>query len=256
MIFDVGANFSATGRTLDRPAKELWKPVRKEISLAAASCALLLNGCAGSEFNALPTGTQAYKIIPEVAKEAAETPYQLQPGDELAFDVLDEPTLAIEKLPVDQSGRIQLPLIGSLKVKGMTPAEASALIEQMLAAKYLRTPHVTLNVTTPVVQTVTVEGQVTKAGTYPVDTQTTLLTAISMAQSPTRIAKLDEVIVFRTANGNRLAARFDLKRIRAGLDPDPQILGGDAVVVGFSSAKSIYRDALAAAPIFNIFTRF
>jgi polysaccharide export outer membrane protein len=76
-----------------------------------------------------------------------------------------------------------------------------------------------------------------------------------MAQSPTRIARLDETVIFRTVNGQRMAARFDLKRIRAGLDPDPQILGGDVVVVGFSSAKSIYRDILSAAPIFNVFTR-
>ena len=48
----------------------------------------------------------------------------------------------------------------------------------------------------------------------------------------------------------------DLSRVRAGRDPDPQILGGDVVVVGFSQAKSIYRDVLLAAPLFNVFTRF
>jgi polysaccharide export outer membrane protein len=77
-----------------------------------------------------------------------------------------------------------------------------------------------------------------------------------MAQSPTRIAKLDDTVIFRTVDGQRMAARFDLKRIRAGLDPDPKIIGGDVVVVGFSSSKSVYRDVLTAAPIFNVFTRF
>jgi len=114
---------------------------------------------------------------------------------------------------------------------------------------------VTLNVTEQSGQIVTVEGQVMKAGAYPVDGQTTLIGAIALAQSPSRIAKLDEVVVFRTINNQRMAARFDLSRIRAGKDPDPQILGGDVVVVGFSQAKSLYRDILQAAPLFNVFTR-
>jgi polysaccharide export outer membrane protein len=40
---------------------------------------------------------------------------------------------------------------------------------------------------------------------------------------------------------------------RAG---DPQILAGDTVVVGSSALKSSWRDFLAAAPLFNIFTFF
>jgi protein involved in polysaccharide export with SLBB domain len=81
---------------------------------------------------------------------------------------------------------------------------------------------VTVNVTTMGERLVSVEGQVTKAGAYPVAPDTTLLSAISMAQSPTRIAKLDDTVIFRTVDGQRMAARFDLKRIRAGLDPIPR----------------------------------
>jgi polysaccharide export outer membrane protein len=53
-----------------------------------------------------------------------------------------------------------------------------------------------------------------------------------------------------------MGARFDLTDIRSGTTPDPQILPGDVVVVGFSQVRGIYRDILDAAPLFNIFTRF
>jgi protein involved in polysaccharide export with SLBB domain len=56
---------------------------------------------------------------------------------------------------------------------------------------------------------VSVEGQVNHAGSYPVEANTTLLGAVSMAQSPTRIAKLSETMLFRTVNGQRMVARFD-----------------------------------------------
>lgn len=215
-----------------------------------------LAACSSQLYSALPTRDAAYAIIPPIDRAVVPKQYQITPGDIVSLSVFGEPDLTLEKLPVDDAGFIQVPLIGAVKVAALTPAEASSLIASRLGAQFLRNPDVTLNVIEQTGQTVTVEGQVAKAGSYPVDSQTTLLGAIALAQSPTRIAKLDEVVVFRTINNQRMAARFNLSRVRAGRDPDPQILGGDVVVVGFSQGKSIYRDMLQAAPIFNVFTRF
>lgn len=215
-----------------------------------------LTACSSQLYNGLPTGAAAYAIIPPIDRAVTPGQYLIAPGDIVSLSVFGEPDLTLEKLPVDDAGFIQVPLIGAVKVAALTPANASSLIASRLGAQFLRNPNVTLNVIEQTGQVVTVEGQVAKAGAYPVDGQTTLLGAIALAQSPTRIAKLDEVVIFRTINNQRMAARFDLSRVRAGRDPDPQILGGDVVVVGFSQAKSIYRDVLVAAPLFNVFTRF
>lgn len=225
------------------------------ISLLLVS-ATSLSACSSGLYGALPAKDAAYAIMPPIDKAVAPSEYLIAPGDVVSLMVFGEPDLTFEKLPVDDAGFIQVPLAGPVHVATLTPAQASTLIATKLGARYLRDPQVTLNVIEQPGQTVTIEGQVLKAGTYPVANQTTLLGAIALAQSPTRIAKLDEVVVFRTVNNTRMAARFDLSRIRAGRDPDPQILGGDVVVVGFSQAKSIYRDFLQAAPIFNVFTRF
>lgn len=213
------------------------------------------SACSSQLYKSLPTRDAAYSIIPPIDKATAPDQYRITPGDVVSLSVFGEPDLTFQKLPVDDAGFIQVPLAGSVHVAPLTPAEASTLIATKLGARFLRNPEVTLNVIEQPGQTVTVEGQVMKAGTYPIDSQTTLLGAIALAQSPSRIAKLDEVVIFRTLNNQRMAARFHLGRIRAGQDPDPQILGGDVVVVGFSQAKSLYRDMLQAAPIFNIFTR-
>ena len=215
-----------------------------------------LGGCSSQLYDVLPTRDAASALRPPIDRAVVPGQYQIAPGDIVSLSVFGEPDLTLEKLPVDDAGFIQVPLIGAMRVAGLTPAAASTQIAARLGAQFLRNPDVTLNVIEQTGQTVTVEGQVAKAGAYPVDGQTTLLGAIALAQSPTRIAKLDEVVIFRTINSQRMAARFDLSRVRAGRDPDPQILGGDVVVVGFSQAKSIYRDVLVAAPLFNVFTRF
>jgi len=202
------------------------------------------------------TGAAAYAVAPPLGPVRTIDHTVIAPGDEISVAVFGEPDISSPKLIVDEAGRIQVPLAGSIVIGGLSPSEASRAIEAKLGERYLRDPKVAVNVTAATEKLVSVEGQVNHAGSYPVNGTTTLLGAVAMAQSPTRIAKLNETMLFRTVNGQRMVARFDIKRIRAGLDPDPQIFGGDVIVVGFSQSKSIYRDIISMAPLFNILTRF
>lgn len=54
----------------------------------------------------------------------------------------------------------------------------------------------------------------------------------------------------------RMAAVFNVGQIRAGNAPDPRIVGGDTVVVGFSALKGAFRDILTTAPLLNVFRGF
>lgn len=76
---------------------------------------------------------------------------------------------------------------------------------------------------------------------------------MARAKSPNNVAKLDEVMIFRTVNGQHMGARFDIRQIRAGNAPDPRVLAGDMVVVGYSSTRGVWRDILTAAPLLNVF---
>lgn len=170
--------------------------------------------------------------------------YLIGPADELKVDVLYEPELSLEPTRVDTNGDIQVALIGPVHAAGKTAAQLSAEIQQRLGARFLRNPRVVVGVTDYARQNVTVEGEVVQPGVYRVQGTSSLLQALALAHGPKKTAKLSEVIVFRTTNGQRLAARFDLGRIRYGYEPDPLILGGDKVVVGYSEIRGLLESVL------------
>jgi polysaccharide export outer membrane protein len=64
------------------------------------------------------------------------------------------------------------------------------------------------------------------------------------------------VLVFRMMDGERYGGRFDLTDIRAGRAPDPIILSGDTIVVGYSAVRGVYLDFLRTAPILGAFARY
>lgn len=215
----------------------------------------MMASCAGASMAApaspLPSGDAAYVAIAPAA--APTTDYLIVPGDTLTVRVFQEPELSADEVAVDGGGNIQMPLIGEIVAARRSPTAVSAEITQRLRLRYLVNPQVTVSIKTPAARTVSVEGQVVKPGVYEIDRNATLLSAIAKAESPTKVAKLTDVVVFRTIDGNRAAARFNLADIRAARAPDPAILGGDVVVVGYSRGKGAFRDFLQAAPLFNLF---
>ena len=199
----------------------------------------------------LPTGDAAYAALAPAVAPTGD--YLMVPGDTLIFRVFQEPELSSDAVVIDGGGHIQMPLIGEVAAAGRSPAAVAAEITARLRRRYLVNPQVTVSLKTAALRTVSVEGQVVKPGVYEIDRNATLLTAIAKAESPTRVAKLANIVVFRTIDGNRAAARFNLADIRAARAPDPHILGGDVIVVGFSKGKGAFRDFLQAAPLFNLF---
>lgn len=226
-------------------------------NLALALTALLITGCAsgsqqlGSNISA---GSAAYQVIPaaQVAGNVA-TDYRIGALDMLDVTVFQEPELSAKEIQVDASGRIALPLIGSVEASGKTATQLSRELELMLGAKYLREPQVTVTVASSVSQKVSVQGEVSQPGVYQLSGPTTLLDVISLAKGETEFATLAQVVVFRNVEGQRMGAVFDVASIRRGEAPDPVIQGNDLVVVGYSAARRFWRNILTVVPVFNVF---
>ena len=202
----------------------------------------------------LPSGAEAYSIIPAKPENAhAAADYRIGALDTIDVSVFEEPDLSVKAIQVDASGNIALPLVGSVQAQGKTATDLAKELEGLFGAKYLRNPQVTVTVAASVSQKVSVQGEVAQPGIYPLTGPTTLLDVISMAKGETEVAKLQEVVVFRNVNGQRMGAVFNVASIRRGEAEDPVIEGNDLVVVGYSAARRFWRDVVSTAPIFSVF---
>jgi len=220
--------------------------------LAVLICAAALAGCQPSLKSTLPQGPAAYDSIGG-ATPPAPASYLLRVGDKVAVNIFQEEELSQDAVQIDAAGMISLPLVGELQAAGLSTPQLSREIETAYGARFLRNPQANVVLLEARPRTVSVEGQVTRPGVYEMEPGYTLLSAMALAGSPSDQAKLDEVLVFRTVDGQRLGGRFDLTEIRSGRMPDPQLVPGDVVVVGFSSLRGIYRDILQLAPLVGTF---
>ncbi|HWQ88292.1 polysaccharide biosynthesis/export family protein [Brevundimonas sp.] len=184
---------------------------------------------------------------------AEASAYRIGPSDKLALTVFQVEELSFAEIFVDASGKLQLPLLGSVQAAGLTPAELSADLERRLGERYLRNPQVSVSVSEAASQKITVDGAVVKPGVYEMRGRTTLLQAVAMAEGGTRVADLKKVAVFRSVGGRPMIAVFDLAAIRRGQAPDPVVLGDDIVVVDTSRLNARYRDIIELLPGMAIF---
>lgn len=228
--------------------------IRNYCLLAVFVMAAIVGGCGGPRMDidqmtaAQPVDLQS---VATVAAPAAE--YRIGVGDKLDVRVFQVADLSFEELVVDTSGNINMPLIGGVRGAGRTAGEMSADIAERLATRYLRDPQVTVTVKEAASQKVTVDGAVTKPGVYEMRGSTSLLQAVAMAEGPTNVADLTQVAVFRTLDGQRSVAVFDLAAIRQGRASDPAVFGDDVIVVDTSRLSSTLRNLIGVVPALAIF---
>ena len=214
----------------------------------------LLAGCGGPRMDVSQmTAAQPVDLQSVQTVAAAPAEYRIGVGDKLDVRVFQVEDLSFEELVVDTSGNINMPLIGAVRSAGRTAGEMSSDIAERLAARYLRDPQVTVTVKEAASQKVTVDGAVTKPGVYEMRGSTSLLQAVAMAEGPTGVADLTQVAIFRTIDGQRSVAVFDLAAIRQGRASDPGVFGDDVIVVDTSRLSSTLRNLIGVIPALAIF---
>ena len=113
-------------------------------------------------------------------KTSPRRDYKIGPQDLLEISVFE-----VEKLNktvrVSSQGNVNLPLIGVLKVKGLTPEELEKEIRSLLAEKYLRDPHVNVLIKEFRNQQISVMGAVKNPGVFDVTGAKTILDMLAIA---------------------------------------------------------------------------
>lgn len=221
--------------------------------LLAGAITLPLAACGGK---AVLGGDPQLRVVqaPEMPKPQRidattnASPYYVGPFDKLTIDVFGVEELSGREYQVDAAGRLSFPLVGVVDVNGKVPGEVEAELASGLQRAHIRNPQVTVNLKEAVSRIVTVEGQVRKPGLYPVIGRLSLMGAVARAEGTDEFAKLDDVVVFRSVAGQRYATLYNLRAIRHGAYPDPEIFAGDVVMVGDSPGRRLFKDILSVLP--------
>lgn len=225
------------------------------LSLTCGLSLLLLAGCAGSRSDKFAYDPQGFTRPDPVSSAEVTQEYRLGPGDIVSVGVYRAADVSGD-LRVDEAGNITMPLIGPVPAQGKTTIELAAALTAELTRKYYERPIVNVALKEAAGQRVTVDGAVNSPGVYPIVGRTTLMQAVAMAKGANQNANLHKVVVFRTIQGQRMAAAFDLKSIQNAEMKDPEVYGSDIIIVDGSAAKQTLRDVISTVPILGLFRPF
>lgn len=171
----------------------------------------------GSALNAQQL-TPAAAMAQSAEKGGGVSPdYQIREGDMVQVSVFDEPELAAGGR-VRKDGTIQCPLIGSVKIQGLSQMSAARLIEAEYRKDYLVHPEVNLFISQFSVQRITILGQVQRPGSHDLQAEKnlTILQVLGLAGGPTRIANLKKVLVKRVVEGREKIFKVDVQSMASG----------------------------------------
>jgi polysaccharide export outer membrane protein len=162
--------------------------------------------------------------------------YVLSTQDTLEMTIYREPDLT-SRSKIASDGTVQLPLIGDIKVAGLTIRAARELIRKRYDTDYLVDPQVHLNLVDFAQRQYTVVGQVQKPGTYayPGGRNLSLIEAVGNAGGFTRSAKTSKVVITRTSESGVEGTIIANAKKQAGKDSGSfVILPGDVITVNES----------------------
>lgn len=129
---------------------------------------------------------------------------------------------------IDKEGFIQFPIIGNVKLGGLSREDAIKTLKGALA-KYVQDPIVNLRILN---FKVTVQGEVSRPGTFNVLTErVTLPEAIAMAGDMTIYGKRDNVLIIREIDGKKTSNFVDMTKSEFINSPFYYLSQNDLVVV-------------------------
>lgn len=212
----------------------------------------ILGGCADTRGGPIPYGVSDFGAPDAPTAHVLPADYQIAPMDTLAVSIYGVEDISRDYI-VDLMGNISMPLIGDVPAAGRTPDQLEQQLAAKLGEKYFENPDVTISIKSSAGRNVTVDGAVGRPGAVPVLGPMTLMQAVALAGGTREEANARRVAIFRTIDGQRQAAAFDLTSIRRGEMVDPPVYAGDIVVVDGSAVKAALRQILQTMPMVGLF---
>ena len=142
--------------------------------------------------------------------------------------------LQVQSYLVDYDGNIQFPVLGALKVEGLTRTELTSLLTEKISA-YANDPIVNVRLAN---FTITIIGEVSRPGTFTIqDERITLLEALGMANDLTIYGARKNILIIREVEGKKKFATIDLTSINTVNSPVYYLQQNDVIYVEPNRAR-------------------
>ena len=116
---------------------------------------------------------------------------------------------SIQLYLVDANGFIDFPVLGKLKVSGLSKIDVIKMFQEKIS-KYIEKPIINLRITN---FKISVQGEVSLPGTYQVNSERiTLIEALAMAKDLTIYGKRDNILIIRETDGVKSFNRVDITK--------------------------------------------
>jgi protein involved in polysaccharide export with SLBB domain len=164
--------------------------------------------------------------------------YQLSPNDQIAVEVFGEDDLRTSA-QLGGDGAVSLPLLGSVRLGGLTVTQAAARLTELYGRDYLVNPKVNVSLIGYAKARFTVLGQVNRPGSYEMPEGAPggvdILEAIAMAGGYTRIAAPERISVRRKGTNGDEVIKVNAKKLTSAAGGGSfRVRPGDRITVGES----------------------
>ena len=134
--------------------------------------------------------------------------YKFGVGDVIRITVHGEDDLNLESR-IEESGKIEYPFLGTIRVASMTVHTLESHIENGLKGDYLIEPDVQVSVVQ--YRPFYINGEVRNPGSYPFQPGLTVQKAAAIAGGFTRLASTNRIVLKRENSGEEYAAELDTR---------------------------------------------
>ncbi|WP_264553799.1 polysaccharide biosynthesis/export family protein [Flavobacterium sp. N2038] len=150
-------------------------------------------------------------IIVSAEDQEAASPFNLKTYSLSSNNRLDiaRGQETVQSYLVDQNGEIDFPVLGKIKIGGLTRTNVLQLLQTKIGV-YVKNPIINLRITN---FKISLQGEVNLPGTYPITSErVTLVEALSMAKDLTIYGKRNNILIIREVNGEKSFNRVDITK--------------------------------------------
>ncbi|MEO3693376.1 polysaccharide export protein EpsE [Roseateles paludis] len=182
---------------------------------------------------------------------SAAAEYRLGSGDIIRVVVYQNQDLTLETR-VSEAGTVSYPLLGTIRIGGLSPSQAEKLIADGLKnGNFVKNPQVTIILLQVKGNQASVLGQVNRPGRYPIEVADMRLTDLLANAGGVAASGTEQLVLTGTRNGKPYRVEVELGAIFApnGRDLDITIQNGDVLWVDRAPLVYIYGEVQRPGPM-------